>query len=207
MTKNNMIKHVILLISFITAMTVSSFNVYAGDAAKGKVKFTTCEGCHSIEKYFNAYPTYRVPKLGGQHAAYIQSALRSYQSGDRNHETMRANAANLSKDDIADISAYISQKDFKGSDNLIPSKAAVARGEQKAAACASCHGKDGNSPAPTFPIIAGQHADYIVQALKQYKSGSRKNAIMAGFAAGLSDDDMKDLGAYFAAQQGLQPVK
>jgi cytochrome c553 len=79
-----------------------------------------------------------------------------------------------------------------------------AAGKEKAAAiCASCHGADGNSPTADFPKLAGQHADYLEAALHQYKAGKRKNPIMAGFAANLSDQDMADLAAYFSSQQGL----
>ena len=79
-----------------------------------------------------------------------------------------------------------------------------AAGKEKAQqVCAACHGADGNSAAPDFPKLAGQHPDYIAAALHQYKSGKRKNAIMAGFAATLSDKDMADLAAYFSSQQGL----
>ncbi|MDX1528462.1 MAG: cytochrome c [Gammaproteobacteria bacterium] len=78
----------------------------------------------------------------------------------------------------------------------------VAAGKEKSAPCAACHGADGNSTDPNFPLLAGQHADYMVKALEDYKSGARKNAIMAGFAAGLSKKDMEDLSAYFASQKG-----
>ncbi len=78
----------------------------------------------------------------------------------------------------------------------------VAAGKEKSAPCAACHGADGNSTDPNFPLLAGQHADYLVKALEDYKSGARKNAIMAGFAAGLSRKDMEDLSAYFARQKG-----
>lgn len=78
-----------------------------------------------------------------------------------------------------------------------------AAGQTKAQVCASCHGPDGVSPTPNFPILAGQYSDYLVQALKQYKSGERDNAVMKGFAAGLSDQDMLDLAAWFASQPGL----
>ncbi len=78
----------------------------------------------------------------------------------------------------------------------------VAAGKEKSAPCAACHGADGNSTDPNFPLLAGQHADYLVKALEDYKSGARKNAIMAGFAAGLSRKDMEDLSAYFASQKG-----
>ncbi len=76
-------------------------------------------------------------------------------------------------------------------------------GKQKAQVCASCHGPNGLSPTPNFPIIAGQYRDYIVRALKDYKSGARDNAIMKGFAANLSEQDMEDLAAWFSSQDGL----
>lgn len=78
-----------------------------------------------------------------------------------------------------------------------------ARGKQKAAVCAACHGADGNSTIPGNPVLAGQYADYLVYALQGYKSGERKNPIMAGFATGLSDQDMEDLAAWFSSQKGL----
>lgn len=76
-------------------------------------------------------------------------------------------------------------------------------GKQKSQACIACHAEDGNSTNPQFPRLAGQHADYLVKALRDYKSGERKNAIMAPFAANLSPQDMEDLAAYFAQQRGL----
>lgn len=201
-----MIKKVIGIFAFISVFLACSA-VAQNNAAAGKVKFATCEGCHSIEKYSNAYPTYRVPKLGGQHAEYITAALQAYRAGDRQHPTMLANAANLSDDDISDIAAYVSDTEkFAGSKNQIVSQAAVQRGKEKSAVCAACHAVNGVSELPANPILAGQHPDYIAQALKQYKEGSRNNAIMAGFAAGLSEQDMDDLGAYFGSQDYLQPV-
>lgn len=74
-------------------------------------------------------------------------------------------------------------------------------GKAKAATCAGCHGMDGNSPSPQFPKLAGQHEEYIVEQLKAYKTGSRQNPIMMGMAAPLSEQDMADLGAYFAQQK------
>ena len=76
-------------------------------------------------------------------------------------------------------------------------------GKSKAAqVCAACHGPEGNKPtAPENPILAGQHQDYLVKALKDYKAGKRSNAIMKGFAATLSIKDMEDLAAWFASQK------
>jgi len=75
-------------------------------------------------------------------------------------------------------------------------------GKQKAAqVCAACHGAEGNKPtAPENPILAGQHPDYLVHALKDYKSGKRENPIMKGFAATLSVQDMEDLAAWFSSR-------
>lgn len=77
-----------------------------------------------------------------------------------------------------------------------------ANGEALAATCAACHGPQGQSTVPTNPKLAGQYESYLLQALMDYKSGARQNAIMSGFAASLSDQDMKDLAAWFASQDG-----
>jgi cytochrome c553 len=76
-------------------------------------------------------------------------------------------------------------------------------GKAKAAqTCAACHGADGANPsAPDQPILAGQYYDYLVKALSDYKSGKRNNAIMKGFAASLSRQDMEDLAAWFSSQK------
>ena len=81
-------------------------------------------------------------------------------------------------------------------------------GKAKAAeVCAACHGADGNSAAPDFPKLAGQHRDYLAKALRDYKSGQRKNAIMAGFAAALTAADIENLAAYYAAQPAVLSAK
>lgn len=77
-------------------------------------------------------------------------------------------------------------------------------GKQKSKTCAACHGQGGNSLAPDFPRLAGQHYDYLVKALKDYKSGARKNPIMGPQAANLSRRDIDDLAAYFSQQEGLR---
>ncbi|GAB2503044.1 c-type cytochrome [Arenimonas alkanexedens] len=79
----------------------------------------------------------------------------------------------------------------------------IAAGQEKSKTCASCHGPTGNeSLDDTYPRLAGQHADYLVRALQEYRSGQRKNAIMAGFAGGLSDEDINDLSAFYGSQAG-----
>ena len=76
-------------------------------------------------------------------------------------------------------------------------------GKAKSSACAACHGVDGNSATALFPRLAGQHKDYLFHSLKAYKSGKRKNAIMAGQVQNLSVSDMADLAAYYSKQKGL----
>ncbi len=78
----------------------------------------------------------------------------------------------------------------------------IAAGEKKSVVCASCHGPDGNSTVPTFPKLAGQYADYIEQALKDYRSGARKDAVMSSFVTRLSDQDIEDIAAYFHSRPG-----
>lgn len=78
----------------------------AGDAQAGKVKAYTCTGCHGIPGYNNVYPTYKVPKIGGQNEEYLAAALQAYRDGERHHSTMELQAASLSDQDIEDIAAY-----------------------------------------------------------------------------------------------------
>ncbi len=79
----------------------------------------------------------------------------------------------------------------------------VAAGQEKSKTCASCHGPTGNeSLDPTYPKLAGQYPEYLAKALHDYKSGKRQNAIMAGMAAALTDEDIDDLSAFYAAQDG-----
>ena len=84
----------------------------------------------------------------------------------------------------------------------------LAAGKAKAAeVCAACHGADGNSPSADFPKLAGQHREYLAQALRDYKSGRRKNAIMAGFAGALTQEDIDNLSAYYSAQPAVLSAK
>jgi cytochrome c553 len=78
-----------------------------GDAEAAKEKISMCVGCHGIPGYRTAFPVvYHVPKLGGQHPAYIVAALKAYQAGERSHPSMQAIAASLSEQDMADLAAY-----------------------------------------------------------------------------------------------------
>lgn len=178
----------------------------AGDPDAGKVKFTTCTGCHAIPGYTNAYPNYRVPRLGGQHPDYIVAALNGYQTGERQHPTMHANAFSLSEQDMRDIAAFVA--DARTSAAPLPIRGDAVAGKAKSGSCAACHGADGNGNIPIYPRLAGQHEDYLRKALADYQSGTRKNPIMKGMVATLSARDVADLAAYFASQSnGLTVVK
>lgn len=92
--------------ALILGMLLAAAAQAAGDPEEGRYKAQTCLGCHGVADYGNVYPSYKVPKLGGQHAEYIISALEAYKSGQRQHPTMRAQASALSEQDIQDIAAY-----------------------------------------------------------------------------------------------------
>lgn len=172
----------------------------AGDAAKGKIKAQTCLGCHGIADYTNAYPEFRVPKLGGQHADYIVAALKEYANGGRQHPTMHAQAASMSEQDMQDIAAYLESLGGK-----VENPEPVGKAPEKAQVCASCHGKTGLSQTAQFPILAGQHPDYLMHALEGYKGSMRNNAIMKGMVGSLDKADMQELADWFSKQQS--PLK
>ena len=92
------------------ALLLPGTSMAAGDAAAGKIKGYTCTGCHGIPGYKNIYPTYHVPRLGGQSAIYIETALKAYRSGERMHKTMNLHAQSLSDEDIADIAAWLASE-------------------------------------------------------------------------------------------------
>ncbi|MEK6806121.1 MAG: c-type cytochrome [Pseudomonadota bacterium] len=179
--------------------TASLPSFAAGNADAGRVKANTCMGCHGIPNYNNVYPTYRVPKLGGQSEGLIVSALKAYKSGERVHKTMRAQTANLSDQDMADIAAYLAHasphpggKSGEGANSEL----------EKAAACIACHGPNGAKPTlPDAAVLAGQYNNYLKQALHDYQSGARKNAVMAAQVKSLSKTDIQELAKYFSAQE------
>ena len=96
------------------ALLMPGLSTAQGDIEAGRAKAYTCLGCHAVEGYRNAYPSYRVPKLGGQHQSYIASALEAYKSGARQHNTMQALASTLSDQDIQDIAAYFASRGPEG---------------------------------------------------------------------------------------------
>ena len=91
-----------------TAPTATATATAGGDIERGRVLAYTCQGCHGVTGYKNAYPNYHVPKIGGQSDVYLVNALTEYQQGKRKHPTMQAQAESFSAQDIADIAAFLS---------------------------------------------------------------------------------------------------
>jgi cytochrome c553 len=175
------------------AATVASA---AGDAERGKRLAYTCLGCHGIENYKNVYPTYSVPRLVGQHPEYLVAALKAYKNKERPHGTMYAQAASLSDQDMQDISVYLAGTPLQAgasSAGTAPTKVTEL--------CVACHGKDGVGITAEYPSIGGQHADYLLRTMEEYKKGARKNAIMPAFVSTLSTADLKAIADYYARQR------
>lgn len=97
--------------ALVAACLISAPAAAQGDAEAGRDKAYTCTGCHGIPGYMNVYPTYHVPKLGGQSEEYIVSALKAYADGKRTHPTMEAQAQALSEQDMEDVAAYFASLD------------------------------------------------------------------------------------------------
>jgi cytochrome c553 len=166
--------------------------VLAADKAAGKQKSAICARCHGGGgKSSNA----EYPILAAQQASYIVNQLKAFKSGNRHNSMMEGMAASLSDADIDDLAAYFSsQSAAKAGGDATLAKA----GQAKAAMCSGCHGETlaGNGQ---FPRLAGQHPDYVVKQLTDFKAGSRKNTQMQAIATTISEEDMKALAAYFGS--------
>ena len=205
-----------LAVASVTA--VSHAQEVKGDIKAGEKKIAMCIGCHGIPGYQASFPeVHKVPMISGQSGKYIASALDAYKKGDRKHPTMRGIADSLSEQDIADVAAYYEQHGKKAAE--LPAKPAREPSVQvaellKKGACVSCHGDNFAKPIdPSYPKVAGQHADYLFVALKSYKADARNanvgrsNAIMGGVAKQFSNAELKALASYLGSVEGdLQVV-
>ncbi|MBU2869490.1 c-type cytochrome [Colwellia sp. E2M01] len=215
-----------IIFSLFVALS-SVTTVQAADANAGKEKSAVCSACHGPTGV-SASPMY--PNLAGQNDAYIIKQLKDFKSGARTDAMMAPMAANLSDADMADLAAHFSglpsaneqaaasAGNGESTDSAVATapagnveivsstpaaaiyKGDVAAGKDKSAACVACHGADGNSLAPIYPVLAGQSANYLAKQLADFKSGERADPVMAGMVANLSPEDMDDLAAYFAVQ-------
>ena len=188
--------------------TAVAQDAQAGDAKAGEKKAAMCIGCHGIPEYKASFPeVYRVPKIAGQSAKYIASALAQYKKGDRKHPTMRGVATALSEQDMADLAAFYSAQ---AKADPVPAALATTVPSNVAALlakgnCSSCHGANFSAPIdPTYPKLAGQHGDYLYVALRGYQTDDnaligRNNAIMKGMAKPYTRAELKVLANYMAS--------
>lgn len=188
-----------------------------GDIKAAEGKIAMCIGCHGIVGYKASFPeVYQVPKISGQNAKFIESALHAYKKGERKHPTMRAIADSLSDQDIADVAAFYEQHTV-GAPTVAeqPSKVPSAKVAEllKKGTCASCHGENFSKPIdPSYPKLAGQNADYLYAALKSYTIErnaviGRGHPVMAGMAKQFNHQEMKELASYIGSLDGgLQVV-
>lgn len=201
----------VLVVACATVLSAHAQEV-KGDAKAGEKKIAMCIGCHGIKGYQASFPEiYKVPMISGQGAKYIVSALSAYKKGERKHPTMRGVADNLSDQDMADLGAYY-ESHGKVEGAAAPGKAPDGSAKSaelvKKGACVSCHGDSFSKPIdPSYPKLAGQHADYLYVALKAYKTENnpkvgRANGVMGGVAKQFSNAELKELAAYVGGLPG-----
>ncbi|MCJ7839229.1 MAG: cytochrome c [Burkholderiales bacterium] len=168
----------------------------SGDAALGKQSADACASCHGDDGN-STIDTW--PNLAGQNAAYLARILAAYQSGDQSDPVMTPLASGLSSADIQNFAAYYAGLSCKAPAGGKP-VGDVTAGESLAANCVACHGQAGRGANPAWPKLAAQKPGYLVNVLKAFKAGLRKDPMMAGVAKNLSDTDIANLAAYYAAQ-------
>ncbi len=185
-----------LALSLTIVGLVAPWLASAADVARGAKLAYTCHGCHGIPNYKNAYPIYSVPKLGGQHTAYLVVALKAYASQERAHATMHSHATTMSEQDMQDIAAYLAGEELK------PTGKAVGTTPKAAQTCVACHGNDGIGILPEYPNLAGQHEDYLrdgAQGLPQRPAQERRS--WAAWPRNLTDAEIRELAHYYSSQR------
>ena len=185
-----------------------SANVSAADIEAGKAKSAVCAACHGSDgNSTNA----AWPSLAGQHASYTYKQLTDFKAGRRNNASMTGMVALLNDDDMKNLAAfYESQKPkavaFDG--DLIEKGESIYRGgitETHVAACMGCHAPSGNGNGPAgWPSLKGQHPEYVVTQLQNFKQGLRANdtgKMMRNIVVRMSDREMQAVAAYIAGIQ------
>ena len=164
------------------------------------VAMAACAGCHG-NTGISQIPG--MPSLVGFDPKYLVDSMKAYKNGQRKHDTMKAMLASVGDGAINNISLfYALQKPARAKTSAAGDQAA---GKAAAASCGGCHGEQGVSASPATPSLAGQDAQYTAAALQAYKSGSRADEAMRGIVATLDDKAMKNLAAYYAAQEPKAP--
>ena len=204
------------LLAAVCLSPIYSVHAQQGDAQAGSQKNALCIGCHGIRGYHTGFPeVYRVPMLSGQSAGYIVSALNDYKTGARKHPSMATTALSLTAQDMADLGAYYESTALTAETPAKPIDTSVGAALVEKGGCIACHGAGLAKPiAPTYPKIAGQHADYVYAALRAYKTENkpqigRNNPIMGGVVKQFSDKELKEIARYVESlpttMQTIQP--
>lgn len=168
-------------------------DVVAGKiVAQGK-----CASCHGLDG-MGASPD--IPHLGGQKEAYMLQAFKEYKDGTRHHAALQQLMSELSPADTANVVAYYAGMPVAKPMVAVAASDPLEAGKQAAAACAACHGADGNSVIKGTPSLAGQHPGFLINATQAYKDGSRKDAAMAAQVARLDSTALEGIAYYLASQ-------
>jgi len=166
----------------------------------GKAAAEACGGCHGD---FGVSKTPGLPSLTGLDPKYLVAATNAYKTGQRKDETMKALVADLSDADVNNIALfYALQKPARAG---TPAAGDTAAGKKAAGACAGCHGDTGVASDPANPSLAGQDAQYLATATQAYKDGARRDETMKGLVASLDAATIRNIAAYYAAQQPQPP--
>lgn len=174
-----------------------------GDAAAGQAKSALCGSCHGVD---GNSPLAMNPKLAGQSARYMVKQLQDFKSGARDGAIMASMVLSLSDQDMEDIAAWYSsqQPTIQGADpesiELAERLYRAGNSEIAVAACSACHSPTGKGNAPAgFPSLSGQHAEYTLQQLKDFRSGVRQNdgsEMMRTVVERLTDKELEALASY-----------
>lgn len=166
----------------------------------GQSAAAVCTGCHG-EAGITKTPG--MPSLVGLDPKYFVAAINDYKNGQRKNELMKSMAVAISDANATNMALYFALQ--KPAPAKTPAPGDAAKGKAAADVCAGCHGEQGVSGTPTTPSLAGQDAEYTAAALRAYKDGTRSNETMKGLATPLDDAAIKNLAAYYAAQQPQAP--
>ena len=187
-----------ILILVLVALNVFSMSAHAQNIEAGKKKAEACAACHGVDG--NAVAT-MFPTLAGQNARYLYLQLKDYKEGRRQNPMMSAMAANLAKEDMQDLAAYFaSQKQQRSTFKADPERIKAGAAKAEESLCAMCH-MGGMSGQNEIPRVAGQHPDYVLMQLKNFKSRERHNDAgnMTSLAQTLSENDMENLAHWISS--------
>ena len=163
----------------------------------GKAAAASCGGCHGE---LGISKTPGMPSLVALDPKYFIAASQAYKTGQRKHDMMKSLVATLNDETLSNVALFYALQKPARAQTPAPGDQAAGK-TAAAAACAACHGDQGVSGNPATPSLAGQDAQYFVAAVRAYKDGSRKDESMKGPVAALDERVMKDMAAYYAAQQ------